>query len=288
MNEVVTRSRSDRRVVTLALAVVAAVGLAMAWPSAQVPATQAPAAAPAAKKVLAVDDYTRWRSISGQEISGDGNWVTYGLQLTNTPPTETKPVLHLLNLANDQDIEVPNGSGGRFSADSRWIAYLVDPSGGRGGRGGRGATGDPTPGVTETPAPGGQGATDRARRGGDTDTAAARGTSQPRHRRDPVLAGHRVVHVLGQLRRPVPSPPARHGRRPRGGRRGGGRRTRCAWQRAGRGGRGERRPRRPRDPAASTSSSTPSRPGATSCSAASATSPSTRRAICSPTPWMPP
>jgi dipeptidyl aminopeptidase/acylaminoacyl peptidase len=140
----------------LALAVVAAVGLAMAWPSAQVPATQAPAAAPAAKKALTVDDYTRWRSISGQEISGDGNWVTYGLQLTNTPPTETKPVLHLVNLANDQDIEVPNGSDGRFSADSRWIAYLVDPSGGRGGRGGRGTTGGPTPGDTETPAPGGQ------------------------------------------------------------------------------------------------------------------------------------
>ena len=45
-----------------------------------------------AKKVLTVDDYTRWRSISGQEISGDGKWVTYGLSFTNTLPADAKPV----------------------------------------------------------------------------------------------------------------------------------------------------------------------------------------------------
>ena len=33
----------------------------------------------AAKKPLGIEDYTRWRSISGQEISGDGKWVTYRL-----------------------------------------------------------------------------------------------------------------------------------------------------------------------------------------------------------------
>jgi len=120
---------------------------AYAWVGAQAPA----------KKPLGVEDYTRWRAISGQEISGDGRWVTYGVALTNTAPTETKPVLHLLNLATSQDVEVANGAGGTFSADSRWIAYQVDPTGGRGGRGGRGgaAAGGapaPVPDATE-PAP---------------------------------------------------------------------------------------------------------------------------------------
>src|SRR5262249_30769611 len=61
---------------------------------------------------------------------------------------ETKPVLHLLNLETSQDVEVPNGSGGTFSPDSKWIAYAVDPNpGGRGGRG-RGAGSTTPPGGT--------------------------------------------------------------------------------------------------------------------------------------------
>jgi dipeptidyl aminopeptidase/acylaminoacyl peptidase len=121
---------------TLAATFVVAFGLAYALPQAQ---TAAPAGT---KKVLTVDDYTRWRSISGAELSGDGNWVTYGLSFTNTAPADAKPVLHLLNLTTGQDVEVPNATGGAFSADSKWIAYQVDPaSGGRGGRGGRAGVG---------------------------------------------------------------------------------------------------------------------------------------------------
>ena len=86
---------------------------AYAWVGAQAPA----------RKALGVDDYTRWRSISGQEISGDGAWVTYGVAITNVAPNDTKPVLHLLNLATNQDVEVANATGGTFSADSKWIAY---------------------------------------------------------------------------------------------------------------------------------------------------------------------
>jgi dipeptidyl aminopeptidase/acylaminoacyl peptidase len=90
-----------------------------------------------AKKVLTIDDYTRWHGISGQEISGDAKWVAYDLSYTNTLPADAKPVLHILNLETNQDVEVANASGETFSPDSRWIAYQVDPSGGRGGRGGR-------------------------------------------------------------------------------------------------------------------------------------------------------
>jgi hypothetical protein len=89
------------------------------------------------KKVLGVEDYSRWRSINGSAISGDGKWVTYVLAQTNTAPADAKPVLHILRLDNNQDVEVANATAPAFSADSRWVAYQIDPnSGGRGGRGG--------------------------------------------------------------------------------------------------------------------------------------------------------
>jgi dipeptidyl aminopeptidase/acylaminoacyl peptidase len=109
----------------------------------------------AAKKVLSVDDYSRWKSINGSSISGDGHWVTYVVSATNTAPADAKPVLHLLRLDTNQDVEVANASAPAFSADSKWIAYQVDPnSGGRGGRGGRGGGGGAPAGGA---APAGQG-----------------------------------------------------------------------------------------------------------------------------------
>jgi dipeptidyl aminopeptidase/acylaminoacyl peptidase len=115
-----------------ALAVAIALTIAYALPQAQ----------SAPKKPLGVDDYTKWRTISGQEISPDGRWVTYVLQLTNVPQAETKPVLHLRDLETNADVEVPNAIGGTFSPDSQWIAYQVDPNPGR-GRGGRGSGSTP-------------------------------------------------------------------------------------------------------------------------------------------------
>src|SRR5215813_8843964 len=95
-----------------------------------------------AKKALSVDDYSRWRAIGNQAISGDGKWVTYVLSQTNTAPTDAKPVLHILNLDTNQDREVANATSPAFSSDSKWIAYQIDSSaGGRGGRGGRGGGG---------------------------------------------------------------------------------------------------------------------------------------------------
>ncbi len=132
-----------------------------------------------AKKVLTVEDYTRWRSISGQEISGDGKWVAYGLAYTNTLPANARPVLHILNLENNQDLEVPNASGGTFSPDSRWIAYQVDPSGGRGGRGGRGR-GSTTPAAGGT-APAGAGDPQVGAQGAQARGASTESPAPPRH-----------------------------------------------------------------------------------------------------------
>ncbi len=92
-----------------------------------------------AKKALSVDDYSRWRAIGSQAVSGDGKWVTYVLSQTNTAPAEAKPVLHILRLDTNADVEVANATAPAFSSDSKWIAYQIDPNpGGRGGRGGRG------------------------------------------------------------------------------------------------------------------------------------------------------
>jgi dienelactone hydrolase len=137
-------TRSPRRLSRAAFAFVltAAFGAAYALPLAQAPA----------KKVLTVEDYSKWRTISGQEISGDGNWATYGLSFTNTVTADAKPVLHLVRLDSSQHVEVPNATGGVFSADSKWLAYQVDPSGGRGGRGRRGAGAGDAPAPSDDPA----------------------------------------------------------------------------------------------------------------------------------------
>jgi len=103
----------------------------------------------AAKKVLGVADYARWRNIEGAVISPDGNWVSYVLRFTNTLPIDSKPVLHLLRLDTNKDVEIPNATNAVFSADSRWIAYQVDSAGG-GGRGGRGGRGGGAPTVVDT------------------------------------------------------------------------------------------------------------------------------------------
>jgi dipeptidyl aminopeptidase/acylaminoacyl peptidase len=133
-------------------------------------APQLAGAQTAAKKALSVDDYTKWKSVGNQSISGDGKWVAYVLSATNTAPADAKPVLHLVRLDNSQDLEIPNGTAPAFSPDSKWLAYTVDASGGgRGGRGGRGGGGGGAQ-------PGGAGGGAQNARGGNGAPAAP-----PRH-----------------------------------------------------------------------------------------------------------
>src|SRR5690606_29439994 len=107
------------------------------------------------RKVLSPDDYPKWRSIGGQTISGDGAWVSYTLQFTNTPEREAKPELRLLNLGSNQEVTVAHATGGTFSDDSKWIAYTVDPTGGGrgGGRGARAGGAPETPPTTPPATP---------------------------------------------------------------------------------------------------------------------------------------
>ena len=156
------------RSVLVTLALVAVFGAAYVAPAAQsggataTQTTPAPAAAQTGvKKALTLEDYSRWRTITGQQLSADGKWVAYGLAFANVPNANAKPVLTVLNLDTNQKVEIADASGASFSPDSMWIAYTVEPGGaGRGGRGGRagggGAGADPAggaPAVQTPPAP---------------------------------------------------------------------------------------------------------------------------------------
>ncbi|HEY0875887.1 MAG TPA: hypothetical protein VGD94_20595, partial [Vicinamibacterales bacterium] len=151
---------SDSRRATHAVAIILALAVAYAIPQAQT----TPSAD--SKKVLSVEDYTKWRSIASQEISPDGKWVAYVVQGTNVPTEDAKPVLHILNLETNADVAVSQATAPVFSPDSKWIAYQVDPNPGRGrrGRGGSETPGETptTPAQPETPPstqPGGRGGT---------------------------------------------------------------------------------------------------------------------------------
>jgi len=109
--------------------------------------------APAEKKVLSVDDYSKWRTIEGARISPDGRWVASVLRFTNVLPNDSKPELHIRDLETDKEAVIAHASNPGFSRDSRWITYQVDSmpvrTNGRGGRGG-GAQADS--GATPAPA----------------------------------------------------------------------------------------------------------------------------------------
>ena len=96
------QTRRSQRSVWLALALAAVLAVASAAPFAQTAAqapTPAPAAAPAGtKKAITLADYSRWRSINGQQLSSDGKWIAYGMAFSNVPQAETKPVLTILSI----------------------------------------------------------------------------------------------------------------------------------------------------------------------------------------------
>ena len=112
-------------------------------------AQPAGSASPAVKKVLGVDDYSKWRTIDGAQISANGRWVASVLRHTNVLPNDAKPELHLRNLDTDANVVIAHASNPTFSADSRWIVYQVDsmPQRAPAGRGGRagGAGADSAP-----------------------------------------------------------------------------------------------------------------------------------------------
>lgn len=75
------------------------------------------------QKPLTLEDYAQWNSIRNASISPDGNWMTYAYT-----PNEGDAKLHVRDIDGDTLRTTINGKQVAFSADSKWLAYLVDPS----------------------------------------------------------------------------------------------------------------------------------------------------------------
>jgi dipeptidyl aminopeptidase/acylaminoacyl peptidase len=75
------------------------------------------------KKPLTIAEYQLWRSISGAQISPDGEWVSWTYSRVRGDDT-----LHVVRLDSETEHTVPYASGARFSNDGAWVAYFVSPS----------------------------------------------------------------------------------------------------------------------------------------------------------------
>lgn len=131
--------------ITVAFAAFACVSVPSASAAAQATATPpAPASSDSTPRVLTVDDYGRWKRITGTGLSADGAWMTYAYS-----PNDGEDTLFVRALESDRTYTILRGSQPMFSGDSRWVGYYVSPpeGNGRGARRGGGA-----------PAPGGRGA----------------------------------------------------------------------------------------------------------------------------------
>lgn len=134
-------NRFTRLLTGLALVVVSMPAAAQSVQQTGNTAANAPVPDPTRKRALSVEDYSRWRSIEGSQISSDGKFAAYVLRQMNVPQVDSRPVLHIVRIDDDQHVTIPQASQPVFSPDGRWIAYQIEPprpAGGR-GRGGAGA-----------------------------------------------------------------------------------------------------------------------------------------------------
>ncbi len=75
------------------------------------------------KRPLDHGDHELWNAIQQQRLSPDGQWLTWRLN-----PRDGEAVLHLVNLGDDSVREFPRGTGARFTRDSRFLVFQVQPT----------------------------------------------------------------------------------------------------------------------------------------------------------------
>lgn len=75
------------------------------------------------QKPLTLEDYGQWNGIRQTALSPDGLWMTYGYS-----PNDGDSRLHIRKIQRDTLRTAVNGKQVAFSADSKWVAYLTDPT----------------------------------------------------------------------------------------------------------------------------------------------------------------
>ena len=133
----------------------------------------------ASPKPIALEDYAKFKRITGAAISADGKWMHY-----TVTPNDGDATLLVKALDGDKVYEVPRGANPAFSEDGKWVAYFIAPPASEGRGRGRGARGGDAP----------AGRRQRAR--GD---ASVRG-HRTRHRHEVFVPVSRDVCVLARRR----------------------------------------------------------------------------------------
>ena len=106
-----------------------------------------------APKPITLEDYTKFKRITGAAISNDGKWMHY-----TVTPNEGDGTLFVKSLEGDKVYEIGRGQNPAFSEDGRWVGYFIAPpeaerrGRGRAGRGGGGQQPAQDGPGTETPA----------------------------------------------------------------------------------------------------------------------------------------
>ncbi|MGI9519146.1 MAG: TolB family protein, partial [Pirellulaceae bacterium] len=77
---------------------------------------------PEDKRQLEHEDYAIWNTIRGQNISNDGKWISYSVV-----PGDGDATLKIREVASDREYSVLRGSGARFSFDSGFVVYTIEP-----------------------------------------------------------------------------------------------------------------------------------------------------------------
>lgn len=75
------------------------------------------------KKALSLEDYKEWNRITNTTISPNGAWMTY----TYAPNEGDTATFTIRELEGDKVYTAWNAKSVNFSADSKWLAFLVDP-----------------------------------------------------------------------------------------------------------------------------------------------------------------
>lgn len=66
--------------------------------------------------------YDSWKSIEGQIISNDGNYISYEVN-----PQEGDGSLYIYNIEENEATTIPRGKGAKFSPNSSFVVFKIVP-----------------------------------------------------------------------------------------------------------------------------------------------------------------